>query len=265
MSGIVIELKPSSELMLLTDALVRSIDGLSSAIERLLVARPIADPPEAPSPAPAGTVVDASSQAATEDRTEVPTPAATVPDAVVAGTKRFPGDWATDARRDVLRRMYPSDVRGSAIMAELQKLPGPDLPKWEVVQTFAIQSLRLKRSDPQASRRPALRAVPTADAEQAIIEASVRASSDAFAKAALDKAPVPRPNLGSDRMTKAMQLPEGPIDRSTPIVADFEQIRHWAGPRGVQFNTWADLSAVNIKARELGHRPFARANAVART
>jgi hypothetical protein len=59
------------------------------------------------------------------------------------------------------------------------------------------------------------------------------------------------------KLSQAMEMPKGPIDTSTPIVASLMQIAEWASPRGITVRTASDVQTVNERCRAIGHRPFA--------
>lgn len=64
--------------------------------------------------------------------------------------------------------------------------------------------------------------------------------------------PVGRPS----KLSQAMEMPKGPIDTNTPIVASLMQIADWASPRGITVRTASDVQTVNARCRAIGHRPF---------
>lgn len=58
--------------------------------------------------------------------------------------------WYTEERKAKLRAMYPSSSTPAEIMTALRALPGPALPVWGTIQTYAIQSLRIHRKEAPA-------------------------------------------------------------------------------------------------------------------
>jgi hypothetical protein len=137
--------------------------------------------------------------------------------AAVPSAPTKPGAWATDERKTALRLMYPADTHNDKILAELVRLGGPPLPPWPTIQTYAIQTLHLKRKDPNQLRRLA-------------------AGPSAFAR--------------------AMEQPRAAPDTTTPIVTDAETIRARVAAWGKQFSGPADLAGINAHAKRIGHRPF---------
>ena len=64
--------------------------------------------------------------------------------ATVAFTPEAPA-WATPERITVLRALYPTDATEMSIRKEMQKHPGPPLPPWRDIGSFAIRQLCLIR------------------------------------------------------------------------------------------------------------------------
>lgn len=68
-----------------------------------------------------------------------------------------PNTWANDARKDVLRRMYPSEdpfYTTQQIHEAVAACDGPQIPRWSTVTVYAIQTLRLKRGKAPPSTKP---------------------------------------------------------------------------------------------------------------
>lgn len=62
--------------------------------------------------------------------------------------KPSPAVWYTEERKAKLRAMYPDKrVTPADIVKALVALPGPALPKWGTIQTYAIQSLGVRRTE----------------------------------------------------------------------------------------------------------------------
>lgn len=162
---------------------------------------------------------------------EAPKPAVAVilPPTTASRPDNWNPAWATPERRTALAKMYRANVRWPVIREELNRLPGPPLPALLTpIRMFVTEHLRVERDVP-APKRSAPIHHPS--------QATIRQNSDAFAK--------------------ALRLPTQPIDVSTPIPVDLATARAKAATWGVEFNGWADLPALNEKARRIGHRPFA--------
>lgn len=197
-----------------------------------LAAAAAKDTPKASWPGSTGAPVAAQNGGTNEPPT--PTPAA-------GGSPPHRTDWSdpkwcTPERRAALIRMYQSNVRLPVIKQELEKLSGSHLPSAASLQTFAIQVLRVKRDKSIPTFKRSAPVPPTDGA------ARIRANSDAFAR--------------------AMTLPKQPIDVSTPIPVDFQTASAKAATWGLEFTSWADLTALNEKAHRIGHRPFCQERAV---
>lgn len=251
---VTVELRPSGELMLLGDALVCAIEGLTAAATKLAelqerehaALRPQQgqevgghlgdattsrnDTPSPP-PAPTGTAVDAPARAAAVARPEVvPAPAAETAAAgagsdierqIKAAEQKTPAakkqHWCTDERKAVLIELYPTSRTPVSILTELRQLPGPEVPSWGNVGSYAAVTFGLRR--PQSA--------PTAPS----------------------------------KLARAMTMP--PQDEAIPkayepIEVDFDQVAQWAGSSGITFKTWDDLPHVNAKREALSIPTFKR-------
>ncbi|MEJ0017509.1 MAG: hypothetical protein WDN25_13280 [Acetobacteraceae bacterium] len=94
----------------------------------------------APTPAAAASTVPApaSPEAGADggaDRAEVRRPAAPAPKP----------HWCTEARRAVLRRLFDSPATPGQIKTALGAEPGPNLPNWDGIATYANVVLKLRR------------------------------------------------------------------------------------------------------------------------
>lgn len=256
MSGItiIVELKPSSELMLLGDALVRAMTEMAEAIKSR-TAQPIgASIPEGARPLTRAEIADLPEALVSELRNiepETPLPDRASPPAAVLGTAegieqkvaspvaastsgvtigdaiKLKEHWATPERKAHLVRWYPTSVSTDSIVGGLSKLPGSELPPWNVISMYAVNVLKLK-----SGRKP----VADNSGITKKVDRGIEVASDAFAR--------------------AMRLPTGTPDTKTPIIADIVTIRARVAPWGIQFNGPEDLAAVNEKAQRIGHRPF---------
>lgn len=99
-------------------------------------------------------------------------------------------------------------------------------------------------------------------------------SFSAFDLARLDAMAIGRTKRGSAQQTPAVvpapqpQVPAAMMERISAFralpgagerrEADFEQVRQWAGERGLRFETWDDLPRINAKADQLGIAGFKR-------
>lgn len=189
--------------------------------------------PKAPLPEPSTPAMAAQNGGAGKGtiEPEAPKPAVAVilPPTTAGRPDNWSPAWATPERRTALAKMYRANVRWLVIREELNRLPGPPLPALLTpIRMFVTENLRIERDVPAPKRSGPLHH-PS--------QATIRQNSDAFAK--------------------AMTAPKQPIDVSTPIPVDLATARAKAATWGVEFNGWADLAALNEKARRIGHRPFA--------
>jgi hypothetical protein len=68
------------------------------------------------------------------------------PEAPAADAARLvPGAWRTEARRDVLRDLYPRGVKLSEMYAELAAIPGPPIPPERYHVTHWARDMKLRR------------------------------------------------------------------------------------------------------------------------
>ena len=145
-----ITLQAEPALLLAIQELTGAVSALYSSIDNYnrLISRPVPASEKAPlAPAAPGMAVGSNAEA--------PTPAAADPRQPTAAGSPKPKPkpqhanwqprWATSARDSVLERSYPRNVAGGYILEEMRKLPGEPLPDWASVQTYAIQTLKLRR------------------------------------------------------------------------------------------------------------------------
>ena len=133
-----------------------------------------------------------------------------------------PSMW-TEERKAVLEKHYPTVLRTEQILELLNMLPGPRVPFTRV----AIQAGKMGLNRPPEYGWSHRRDLPPKPSRIDIIR-QVAAS-----------------------MTNAKSSFEA-------VSADFATVRRWAGERGVQFETWDDLPAVNERRERLEIAPFKR-------
>lgn len=139
-----------------------------------------------------------------------------------------PSHWATEARKSVLRQMYPRGDTPEAIVEELEYSKGPPLPNWDTIRHYALEALKLHR--PDTTFKPGPKPLTR-------LEALQRSSAAATAR------PVKTPGNNG----------------KTPVRMDAHQLLRWAGDRGVPLHlpiSEADVQAVNAKAKEIGWPPI---------
>lgn len=56
-----------------------------------------------------------------------------------------PPDWATPVRLNVLTRRYPTNATEQSIRNEMLLHPGPPLPAWREIGSYAVRVLKLHR------------------------------------------------------------------------------------------------------------------------
>lgn len=56
-----------------------------------------------------------------------------------------PPDWATPLRINVLTRRYPTNATEQSIRNEMLLHPGPPLPAWREIGSYAVRVLKLHR------------------------------------------------------------------------------------------------------------------------
>lgn len=215
---ITLVLKPSSELMLLGDALIQRLDKILEyrGAGGAEVARDDVEPTR--------EATKARDEQPEPPQPDAPRPAASIVRLPAASSPATPVHWATEERKDVLRQMFPTAAPPGEILRALGAADGPMLPRWETIYTYAY-SMKLRRPSATASKPKQAPAV------------EIRAASDRFAR--------------------AFTAPTQPIDTTTPIVTDLTTIRAKAATWGITHQSDDELiAAVNDKARRVGHRPF---------
>ena len=262
-----IEIKPSGELLLAIHDLADAIREHAAATNRaataaeLAVSRPVPvarQQVDIPTPSVVAKPIQV-------DALLPPVPGHRVhllPDAPPLAFGASDSRLLTDARRVLLRELYPAGVAGTVIMAALNALPGRRFDSPDVVATRAagiklrrppgfdsktapdtlIEALRMyppRPAGPAVAAEPVVPAVDRIDAPAPCIDTPGRPAT-------------PQPN----RHAAAMQFPREPIDVTVPIVTDLETIRIKATTWGVEVFSARDLVEVNAKARQIGHRPF---------
>jgi hypothetical protein len=133
----------------------------------------------------------------------------------------------TPERNAIIRRDYPLGVSTEEIRRRLHALPGREVRR----DRIAIQAHKLGVGRPTG--------------------------------AACDRPPAeplsqPQSRMEALAMVSRSISPQPAFDPGDPVAADFNQVGHWAGQRGLQFSTWDDLPAVNRKREALSLPPFKR-------
>lgn len=54
-------------------------------------------------------------------------------------------EWLTEERKECLRMMYGNSEKSAVIMRNLASLPGPSLPTWDTVRSYAYKILGARR------------------------------------------------------------------------------------------------------------------------
>lgn len=290
-----IEIRPSSELMLAADAIVRALNRVAAAIE---AANKIAGPVALSAPDPrapgAGEGAEHASPVPTEyprgggqAAAEMPSTPAKATMAVLAEPVKAPanapaiigtdtpvaerspvsGDspaqiaalearmW-TPERNAVVRRDYPTGVSIDTILEQLNALPGKVVPRERV----AIQAGKLGFNRGGLIRPPPPPAVDLSplSALGAVTERKPAPIAPAPAPKSQVAAPQPRSRMEALAAVSRAISEKPPTDPGEPVFAGFEHIRRWAGERGLPFATWDDLPAVNSKRERLGMARFKR-------
>lgn len=133
-------------------------------------------------------------------------------------------DKWTAERLVLLRELWPQRIPRAKILPRINALPGPPIASVAAMATKA-SALGLRQDSPAAP-------VPV---PPAMVPAAVRPPRQELARA------VPSPVAPGDFV----------------IYADYDQIRGWAGERGITYDRLADLDRVNAKRRQFFLPPFA--------
>lgn len=162
-----------------------------------------------------------------------------------------PGSWVTEARKEIMIAHFDTPLPPQEFLVLLRASPGPEIKNWDQVYTHAKKQMGLRRH----------------------VEAPASTKEMVAAAAEASAAPLSHPDVVSSwREPEVVQpAPEPEVPPPTPAVksdtpwivpeleareADFEAIQAWAADRHIHMRSAVDLPAVNLKARQLGLRPF---------
>lgn len=254
MTGIIIELRPTGELMLLGDALVRALDRLAAAIETNS------------DPIRVGMEGDADRDAA-QATTRLPESAPHVGSPASSGGRTPTGEGLFSPERNaIIRRDYPLGVSTDAIMARCHALPGREISRRKIAVHAAYLGVRRPVattkdvavcSDAQAAEPQPKIDLSRLQSLGVVIERK-SSSPHTAASPTPPKKQAPQPQSRMEAIAAVSHIQRVPIDPGEPIAADFEQVRQWADQRGMAFSSWDDLPAVNRKRDTLGIATFKR-------
>lgn len=183
--------------------------------------------------------------------------------------ERSPGvsfrGWLTERRREILKMMWPTDIRFKEIFIELEATNEGPLPEPVTIRR-AARTLGLSRPDGIMGKnkraKPSIAvpapppdplpppvetpAPPMAQPVVAMCDVPPRPATEAF-----DRREIMRRIAAIKPPAVNHGTPEG-----TPVVAGQEAIRAWAYARGVDMGGAFDLDAANAKAAAIGHPGF---------
>lgn len=221
---IVIELRPSGELMLALDAVVRSADRLSSAIE---ASNKIAGPVATDQPAVANTRAPGAGGSAAH------TPVPPSPETTRAEPPRKPRKPMSPEHLEKLRQNAAKGRAVAAAKLAVAQIPA-SAPNVDLSRLSTIGVVVERKAAPVAPIAPAPAPKPPVVA--------------------------PQPKSRMEALAAVSRAIEAklPVDPGEPVFAGFEHVRSWAGQRGVPFQTWDDLPAVNSRRERLGLPRFKR-------
>lgn len=205
---------------------------------------PPAEDPPVPEPPPAPPVVEPPPEIAPAPAAEVEPPLTPLPYDVHRDQEGKPSPplkavFLTDtrkfypARNEIICREWPRGTGVKEIEAMLNELPGAPIASDRIPgQAARLDVHRPGRnpSNPFALKQD-LTQVPPKDRMSVLRQVA----------ASLKPPPIPATMPGA-----------------APIAVEFEQVRRWAGERGMQFRTWEDLPQVNRKREQLGQATFKR-------
>jgi hypothetical protein len=157
----------------------------------------------------------------------------------------------TPERNAIIRRDYPLGVSTEEIRRRLHALPGREVRR----DRIAIQAHKLGVGRPTgaACDRP-----PAEPLSQPLASVPALTFPSPVPTPSKPTAPQPKSRMEALAMVSRSISPQPAFDPGDPVAADFNQVGHWAGQRGLQFSTWDDLPAVNRKREALSLPPFKR-------
>ncbi len=186
---------------------------------------------------PAMQIAAPDALAAVEPPVPVPAP---------AERQRRPSLWSP-ARDAVLVEGWPKGIDVAALHIAVNALSGPVMPRDRLAVRAAY--LRLKRPPGYHGQTKSVAAPPVVPASVPVAAPPVPAPAPAAAPVSSPVASPPAP----PRQEAGSMTP--PVS-TTAVEASLDQIRRWAGERGISFDHADDLPRVNAKRRQHFLPPF---------